>query len=229
MNILIIEDDIVTSEAVRLSLEIFIPDFRLTVAEKGCTGLDKIRKEQFDIVILDLGLPDMDGLDVLRQLRLFSQIPVLVASARHDPDVITSALKTGAHDYVLKPFNIQVFIRSIKDLTNPEKPSEPITDIINITSRFMINKEPRQAKYNGTIVEISEKEWQVLNCLVAHWGRLVTVKNLSEVMSLTDYHIDQPIHDTINNLRKKMGDDLYLPKIILAEFGCGYRLVKPRI
>jgi DNA-binding response OmpR family regulator len=228
MKILIIEDDVSTCEAIRLSLEIFDPVSTLAIAEKGRAGLEKVREEHFDVVVLDLGLPDIDGFEVLKKLRTFSQTPVLIVSGRHDPEIITNALKEGAQDFILKPFNTQVFIRSLKDLCDISKPKQSDFPTTKITEYFSVNCETHEAQFNGEIVVLDTGEWQVLDCLIDHWGRLVPLKTLGEIISSTETERVQLVHQTVNRLRKKLGDDIYRSKIILSEFGCGYRLVKPK-
>jgi two-component system, OmpR family, KDP operon response regulator KdpE len=228
MKILIIEDDITTNEAVQLTLEVYDPLSTLTIAENGKIGLEKLRSEHFDILVLDLGLPDMDGMEVLKELRTFSQIPVLIVSARHYPAIVARALKEGAQDYILKPYDIQVFLRSLKDLTSIDSSNKNENEIIKVTNEFSISHKPLQAWYNGAVVELNDNEWKILDCLLTYWGRIVTIRALNETLGLKKAENDQFMHQAVDQLRNKMGDDLYFPRIILSEFGCGYRLVKPQ-
>jgi two-component system KDP operon response regulator KdpE len=230
LKILIIEDDIGTCEVMRLSLEIFDPDSTLTIAEKGLIGLEKVHETQFDIVVLDLGLPDIDGLEVLRKIRAFSQIPVLVASARHEPEIITGALNAGAQDYVLKPFNFQIFLDSLRDLADASHLLRNDSTIIQITNRFSVKCNSREAQLDGVTITLDTNEWLILECFINHWGRLVPINLLNEIISDSDSHSNnnQLVNQTVNRLRKKIGDDIYNSTIILSEFSCGYRLIKPR-
>src|ERR1017187_5072032 len=104
MKILMIEDDKLTTEVIRLTLEVHDPNSTIFFSEKGRDGLESARKGPFDVVLLDLGLPDIDGMKVLEELKEFCTIPIIIVSARHDSTVIANALSLGAADYILKPF-----------------------------------------------------------------------------------------------------------------------------
>ncbi|MCL0088608.1 response regulator transcription factor [Dehalococcoidia bacterium] len=105
MKVLVIEDDVATVEAIRLCLEIHRPDTSATLTAKGIEGIELLRGEAPDVVILDLGLPDIDGIRVLEQIRRFSDVPVLIVSARDTQDSIVKGLELGAEDYIVKPFD----------------------------------------------------------------------------------------------------------------------------
>jgi two-component system, OmpR family, KDP operon response regulator KdpE len=228
VKILMIEDDKTTVEVIRLTLEVHDPDSKITCKDKGREGLETARNETFDVMVLDLGLPDIDGLKVLQELRGFSQMPVLIVSARHDPAVITNALDLGAQDYILKPFKLQSFLNSLKEVcatpqTNGDRKTGCITDDLSIS------QDGYQAFVKGQRVELSADEWKVLNILIEHRGRIVSVKDLTEMLSEGRFISESVAHMTINRLRNKLGDDPYIPKIIVSEYECGYRFVKQTI
>jgi two-component system, OmpR family, KDP operon response regulator KdpE len=229
MKILMIEDDKTTVEVIRLTLEVQDPDSKITCKEKGREGLDTARNESFDVVVLDLGLPDIDGLKVLQELRGFSQMPVLVVSARHDPAVITNALDLGAQDYILKPFKFQSFLTSLKEVCSTPKTSGDRKTRGCITDDLSISQDGYEAFVKGKRVELRADEWKVLNTLIEHRGRIVSVKDLTEMLSEGRFISESMAHLTINQLRKKLGDDPYIPKIIVSEYECGYRFVKQTI
>ena len=116
MKVMIVEDDITTIESIKISLEIFEPDSTLTYTHKGQDALRLLKEGDFDGVIIDLGMQDIDGVEVLKQLRLFSNIPVLVLSARQSPDVIRKALELGANDYITKPFEYKNLLKRLHKL-----------------------------------------------------------------------------------------------------------------
>jgi two-component system KDP operon response regulator KdpE len=226
MKILMIEDDKATVEVIRLTLECQDPTSVITSKEKGQDGLETARTEQFDVVVLDLGLPDIDGLRVLKELRDFSQTPVLVVSARHDPAVITNALDLGAQDYILKPFKFQSLLSSLQDVTAKSKSDEVQHSCWRMTDDFTLCSKPQEAFLKNKRIELSREEWIVLNKLVEHCGRIVPSKTLAESLSGARYVSDTIVDMVINQLRKKLGDDPYIPKIIISEYGCGYRFIR---
>jgi DNA-binding response OmpR family regulator len=116
VNVLIVEDDITTIESIKLCLEIYEPDSKLSYAHKGQDALRMLKDGGFDGVIIDLGLPDIDGVEVLKQLRIFSTIPAVVLSARQSPEVIRKALESGANDYITKPFEYKNLLKRLNKL-----------------------------------------------------------------------------------------------------------------
>jgi DNA-binding response OmpR family regulator len=119
MRLLVIEDEPNTVEAITICLQIYKPGFNLDITDKGLTGVQLLKKERFNTVILDLGLPDIDGIEVINQIRAFSRIPILVVSARHSPGVIDKALKSGADAYITKPFDFKLLLEKLDQITLP--------------------------------------------------------------------------------------------------------------
>lgn len=120
MRVLIVEDDITTIESIKLCLEIYEPDSTLFYTHKGKDALKMLKDDEYDGVIIDLGLPDIDGVEVLKQLRSFSDIPVVVLSARQSPEVIRKALEYGANDYITKPFEYKNLLKRLNKLINQQ-------------------------------------------------------------------------------------------------------------
>ena len=229
MKILMIEDDKTTLEVIRLTLEVQDPNSRIISKENGRDGLESARNERFDVVVLDLGLPDIDGMKVLEELRGFSQVPVLVVSARHDPEVITNALDLGAQDYILKPFQFQSFLTSLKDVTTPSPAKENLKNDGRLTEDLTIYSDTHKALVKGNRVELTTGEWKILNKLIEHCGRIVPVKTLAETLCEEKFVSEPTVHLMIGSLRKKLGDDPYLPRIIISEYDCGYRFIRPNV
>jgi DNA-binding response OmpR family regulator len=226
MKILMIEDDKATIEVIRLSLEIHSPGSTIKSVEKGREGLESVRTENYDVVVLDLGLPDIDGINVLEELRTFSNTPVLVISARHEPDAITSALSLGAQDYILKPFNFRTFISSLEDISVQPGLPPPVKGQYKITPGLTIDQDRQKIILRGNEVELTAEEQLVLDYLMEHRGKIVTVRELSRILSENAFAGDSTVHLVINRLRKKLGDDPYVPQLIIAEYECGYRFIK---
>ena len=108
--VLLIEDDPLTIETIKLCLEVHRPDIALTITHEGAQGIDRVRNAAFEALLLDLGLPDIDGMIVLEEIRRFSKIPILIVSARLSSDVISRSLKLGANDYIAKPFDFRLLL-----------------------------------------------------------------------------------------------------------------------
>ncbi len=180
------------------------------------------------MVVLDLGLPDIDGINVLQQLRGFSRSPVLVISARHDPAVITNALNLGAKDYILKPFKFETFLSSLREVSDPSRPIHGMDVPARITDELTICCQTRDAILKGRKVELTESEWRILNTLIEHRGGIVPVKILTEIISPDGSTSDASVHLLVDMLRKKLGDDPYVPRLIISEFECGYRFARYR-
>jgi two-component system KDP operon response regulator KdpE len=226
VKILMIEDDKTTVEVIRLTMEVNAPGSTIKSTDKGRDGLESARQESFDVVVLDLGLPDIDGIRVLEELRQFSQTPVLIVSARHDPQIITNALDMGAQDYILKPFKFQTFLNSL-NYVSPRTPPLACLDIPGeINGEVTICCKTREALINGQQVMLTENEWKILRYLIEHSGRIVPVKQLAACLSEEGFRGESAVHLVINQIRRKIGDDPYCPKIIISEFECGYRFIK---
>jgi DNA-binding response OmpR family regulator len=117
MRILLVEDDATTVESVKLCLEIYEPGSIIDNTNKGEEALTMLRDGEYDCVLVDLGLPDIDGTEVLKKLRIFSKIPVIVISARQDNMVVSTTLALGADDYITKPFDYHQLLKSMNQLT----------------------------------------------------------------------------------------------------------------
>jgi two-component system, OmpR family, KDP operon response regulator KdpE len=113
-----LEDDATTVESIRLCLEIYEPQSSLKTTGKGLEALKLLKDNRYDAVLIDLGLPDIDGTEVIEKLRQFSNIPVVVLSARHSPEVISNALSLGADDYITKPFDYRLLLKRVNNLVN---------------------------------------------------------------------------------------------------------------
>jgi len=116
MKLLLIEDDLATVESIKLCLEVNDPQSSMVATGKGLDAIKLLQTEPFEGVIIDLGLPDIDGIDVIEQIRDFSPVPIVVVSARHSPEMISRALTLGADDYITKPFDYRHLLKRLNNL-----------------------------------------------------------------------------------------------------------------
>jgi DNA-binding response OmpR family regulator len=115
---LMVEDDTATVESVTLSVEIYLPELTLKATDKGQEALQMLKQDDYDGVLIDLGLPDLDGLELIEKLRTFSRVRIVVLSARNNPEVISRALKLGANEYVTKPFHYRDLLKLLNEQSN---------------------------------------------------------------------------------------------------------------
>lgn len=222
-RILIIDDEPQIRRFLTISLE--SQDYRTLEAESGKRGLELVALEQPDVVILDLGLPDMDGQQVLQQLRQFSQTPVIVLSVRNSEKEKVLALDNGAHDYVEKPFGVKELLARIRAVlrTTTGKARQPS---IYDDGHLRIDYRLRTVALDGERVHFSPREYELLLALVQHPGQILTQQYL-----LKRYWGDTHLDDThylrifIRQIRNKLGDNPAQPAYIETEPGVGYRFI----
>ena len=220
-KILVIDDEPEIRRLLKVGLAAYGYDF--AEAATGQDGLYQAVIIRPDIVILDMGLPDMEGLEVVRQIREWSQIPIIMLSVRGQDQDKVEALDLGADDYLTKPFSvselmarIRVALRHQADLKD-----EPI---INLGDLY-IDLARRMVKVAGIEVHLTPTEYDLLKILVAHVGKVVTHRQLiTRIWGAYDQDHSQYLRIYISQLRKKVEKDPTQPKYILTEPGIGYRL-----
>ena len=195
------------------------------LAEDGRSGLEALATQGADLVILDLGLPDMDGHDVLRALREWSSVPVLVLSVRADESGKVRALDAGANDYVTKPFGVPELMARIRvllrDAVTPTTTTEPA---IYDDGRLRIDLARREVALDGHALALTRKEYTLLALLVRHADRVVTQPQLlREVWGPTHAEDTHYLRILLAKLRHKLGDDAASPRWIVTEPGVGLR------
>ena len=217
MTALIIDDEIQIRRLLRLALE--SRGYTVREAENGRLGLQEAAFHRPDVLLLDLGLPDMDGLQVLKNLREWSQVPVLVLSVRDQEDTKVSALENGADDYVTKPFStaelvarLAVIQRRHSTGDSPEITVGPLTMHLDRHEVFL----------SGEPLKMTPTEYAFLHALARHAGRIVTQRQLlREVWGPQGEGQTHYLRVYANHLRKKLGGGL----VISNEPGIGYRLL----
>jgi two-component system KDP operon response regulator KdpE len=193
-----------------------VPDGRSALAALAAGGIDAI--------VLDLGLPDMDGRDVLRDLREWSKVPVLVLSARGREEEKVALLDAGANDYVTKPFGVQELMARLRVLLRSERDSEPAAalDIQDLS----IDLPRRMLTVRGEPVMLTRREWSLLALLLRHRGRVLTQSQLlRELWGPTHAEDTHYLRILVAKLRAKLGDNAAEPRYIVTEPGVGLRFL----
>lgn len=200
--------------------------YEVLEAATGRDALKAIAASAPDIVVLDLGLPDMDGKDVLAQARAFSQIPIVILSARDREAEKIGALDSGANDYVEKPFSIgELMARLRAALRHASRTGGEPGEVESYGLRVDMAK--RLVTKNGKSIKLTPKEYDLLTALARHPGRLLTHSQiLSSVWGPAHRQDTQYLRVFIGQLRAKIEDDAAAPKIVITEPGVGYRFAK---
>jgi len=200
--------------------------YRLVEAETGREGLQAAETRQPDLVILDLGLPDVDGLEVIRRLREWTGVPILVLSARGQEADKIAALDAGADDYVSKPFGVgEVLARLRVLLRHAERTVRDMDDGSYEAGDLRVDLAHRRVAVNGEDVHLTPIEYRLLTTLVKHPGKVLTHNQLLKEVWGKPY-TDQPhyLHVYMGQLRRKIEKDPARPRHLLTEPGVGYRL-----
>jgi two-component system KDP operon response regulator KdpE len=223
-QLLVVEDD----ERIRTALIRALRERGHAVESAGTamSGLQQAVEGRPDLVVLDLGLPDLDGAELLRMLRAVSTVPVIVATARDDDGSIVSALDAGADDYVLKPFQagqLEARIRAVlRRAGGVEAPSAVTVGDLTVDPRT------RRVTLAGAPVELAPKEFDLLAYLAARVGTVVTKRELlREVWQLPYGGSDKTVDVHLSWLRRKLGESAAEPRLIQTVRGVGVRLAEP--
>ena len=222
-RVLVIDDEDQIRRFLRLSLS--AEGYEFIEAAHPRDGLAAAAHYQPDLVVLDLGLPDMDGHEVLKQLRGWSQVPVLILSVRDSEVEIVKALDCGANDYVTKPFSLREFLARVRVLLRDAKPQDEDTSGFD-NGHLSIDLIARRVSLDGQEVHLTPKEYGLLVALLRHRNRVVTQTSL-----LADLWGESHRSDThylrilIARLRRKLGEDQSHPRYLQTEAGVGYRFM----
>ncbi|ENX11947.1 hypothetical protein F895_03452 [Acinetobacter sp. CIP 64.2] len=220
-SILIIDDE----PQIRKFLDIALraQGYQVQVAENGMKGLEILASRGADLLILDLGLPDMDGQEVLIELRQWSDIPVIVLSARPDENQKIQLLDAGANDYVTKPFSIQELCARIRVMfRNKPQPSEH--NLVFNDGQLWVDVAEHAAKLAGEDITLTKKEFQLLALLIRHQGKIVTQKQImTELWGISHEEDTHYLRILVKKLRTKIGDSAVTPKYIFTIAGVGLR------
>jgi len=222
--VLLIEDEPEIRRFLRASVQGH--GYRLVEATSGQEGLQAAETRQPDLIILDLGLPDMDGLEIIRRLRAWTSVPLLVVSAREQETTKVAALDAGADDYISKPFGVsELFARIRATLRRTERPEGSQNKPTFETGDLQVDFALRRVLVKGKEVHLTPIEYRLLTALARHAGKLLTRKQLlTEVWGRPYAEQTHYLHVHMAQLRRKIEADPARPRYILTEPSVGYRL-----
>ena len=224
LNVIVIEDEKNICNFIQTTLENH--DYKVTTAATGKEGLSCITSCYPDVVLLDLGLPDIDGLEVLRQVRDFSTVPVIVISARIQETEKVAALDAGADDYITKPFGTSELLARIRTALRHSQASAPgKTEAVYRSGDLMIDFDKRLVTIAGQEIHLTQIEYKLVSLLAQNAGKVLTYDYIIN-------HIWGPYADSNNqilrvnmaHIRRKKGENPAEPKYINTEIGVGYRM-----
>jgi two-component system KDP operon response regulator KdpE len=196
-------------------------------AETGAEALKRIAADVPDIVVLDLGLPDMDGKDVIRRVREWSDVPIVVLSAREREAEKIAALDGGADDFVNKPFGVGELMARLRAALRHRMQRNGEAPVVRV-GELEIDLPRRRVTRRGEEVKLTPKEFDLLGFLAGHAGKVVTHKHiLHAVWGPAHEHDTQYLRVYVGQLRQKIEDDVAEPSVVLTEPGIGYRLAEP--
>ena len=223
-HILIVDDEIPIRRFLKTSLS--AQGFQVLEAENGKSTLDLLRRHQIDLLILDLGLPDMDGLEIIGRLRQSrSTVPILVLSSRSDEEGKVNALDMGADDYVTKPFGMDELLARVRAALRHKMQSEGDTPAFH-SGDLEVDLVRRLVTVRGKEVKFSPREYELLRLLVLNAGKVMTHKALLKEVWGAEADV-QYLRIYIRALRHKIEPDPERPEYIRTEQGVGYRLRAP--
>jgi two-component system KDP operon response regulator KdpE len=224
IKVLIIDDEAAIRRFLRASLD--PRSYEVVDAENGEQGIRLVATQNPDVVLLDLGLPDLDGVDVTRNLREWTRVPIIVLSARMQEEDKVAALDAGADDYLTKPFGlgellarIRVAVRHAREVAGES--SDPVMEAFGVK----VEQSSRQVWKNGEEVHLTPIEYKLLSVMIAHSGKVVTHRQLLERVWGPQY-VDENhyLRVYMGQLRHKLEDSPAQPKLLTTEPGVGYRL-----
>jgi two-component system KDP operon response regulator KdpE len=220
-SILVIDDEIQIRRLLQITLEAV--GYKVHFAASGEEGLQQAAMARPEIVILDLGLPDMDGVEVLKKLREWATFPIIILSVRASEQDIISALDAGADDYLTKPFHSGELLARVRTALRHHQSTEQGT--IFQSGALFVDLPNRIVKKNGEIVKLTPTEYYLLALFVRNAGKVLTHGYiLKEIWGPTFEEESQYSRIYVAQLRKKLEIDSTNPKLLLTESGIGYRL-----
>jgi len=224
-RVLVVDDDLPLARALAINLRAH--GYQVTLAHDGRSALAEVIHTHPAVVVLDLGLPDLDGLEVLTDIRCSSAVPVIVLSARSTSAEKVEALDAGADDYVTKPFAVNELLARIRASVRRGTPTLTAeTDAAVTTPDFTIDLGAHRVDRRGSTVRLTPTEWSLLEMLVRQSGKLVTQKQiLTDIWGPASVEHTHYLRVYLAQLRRKLEPDPAHPRYLITEPGLGYRFV----
>lgn len=229
ISALLVDDDAKLCGLLRDYLEGF--GFSLDVAGDASSGLEKAVANEYDVILLDMMLPDMDGLDVLRRLREIGSTPIVIFSAQDEEASRIVGLEMGADDYVPKAFSPRELLARVRAVLRRAQPvqaerKEPEEDGVVRVRGLWMDRKSMKARMDGVPMDLTALEFRILFGMVAHPGRVFTRENLLELAVGREFsRYDRSVDMHISTLRRKLGDDPHNPAYLKTIRGMGYTLL----
>lgn len=220
-KILIVDDEPVLLKGLKFSLE--QDDYDVQTAEDGREAYDKIIENNYDLVVLDLMLPEIDGIEVCRMVREVSMVPIIILTAKGDDSSKLLGLEYGADDYLTKPFNILELKARIKSILRRVRYNDKVTTSVISVGNFSINTLGRKVSIDGREINLTAKEFDLLMLLVMNRDKVYSREELLETIWGYEYFGDVRTVDVhIRRLREKIEKNSSQPEYILTKWGVGY-------
>ncbi len=230
MKVLLIEDSPEIVKGVALTFKLRWPDANVLSAEEGAKGLIAVETESPDIVILDINLPDMTGFEVLENIRLFSDVPVIFLTVREDEVDELRGLETGADDYIVKPFSPATLLTRVRAVLRRSGMHHPEGEELPplVTGNITVDFSTREVFVSDKQVHLTPNENRILYCLARNRGKVVTRETIRQQVwgSEAKYVDNSALKRYIYQLRTKLWDSVESSRVILNERGIGYRFAK---
>ncbi|PYC77028.1 DNA-binding response regulator [Streptomyces tateyamensis] len=221
-RVLVVDDEPQIVRALVINLK--ARKYEVDAAHDGAGALELAAARHPDVVVLDLGLPDMDGVEVIRGLRGWTRVPIIVLSARHASDEKVEALDAGADDYVTKPFGMDELLARMRAAVRRAEPVAGEDDSLVTTEAFTVDLAAKKVNRDGADVRLTPTEWHLLEVLVRNAGRLVSQTQLLQEVWGPAYRTETNyLRVYLAQLRRKLELDPSPPRHFITEAGMGYR------
>jgi len=226
LGVLIIEDSAEIVEAISLCLQIRWPEVTLSIAAEGTRGIEILQSESFDIVILDLNLPDIDGFKVLGRIRSLSDAPIIIVTVRGEEEDQAKGLEMGADDYIVKPFSPRDLVARVNAVLRRAHVAKITVEQPSVVrGKLTLNLATNEVLLGDQIIKLTPSESKLLYVLMKNAEHTLSSKKISPEAWGKEYMNTNLLRTYIRRLRDKLKDDP--PQIILTERGEGYRFVSP--